>query len=108
MIFFISCLAVWRLCHLLAEEDGPWGIVYRIRKRLGNSQLGRLMDCVGCSSMWISIPVALLISNMFIITWLSLSAMTMLIETVYELLWKKAKDIGTGLFHGEIQRSKSD
>jgi hypothetical protein len=42
--FGISVLATWRLCHLLAEEDGPWDIIFRIRKQLGQGFFGSLLD----------------------------------------------------------------
>ena len=31
----LAALAVWRLTHLLAEEDGPWGLVARLRGLAG-------------------------------------------------------------------------
>ncbi len=43
--FALSVLAVWRVTHLLAREDGPGDVVYRLRRRLGETTLGRLMDC---------------------------------------------------------------
>lgn len=56
--FVLSALAVWRLTHLLAAEDGPWNIIVSIRRNLGNSIWGTLMDCFNCLSVWISIPFA--------------------------------------------------
>ena len=44
--FFLAALATWRVCHLLAGEDGPGGIMARLRLRLG-----RLADCFGCLSV---------------------------------------------------------
>ena len=56
--FCLTALAVWRMTHLLAEEDGPRDAVAKLRARLGASILGRLMDCFYCLSLWISLPLA--------------------------------------------------
>jgi hypothetical protein len=90
MQFILGCLAVWRVCHMLAYEDGPWDIILRTRRRLGRGMLGNLMDCVGCSSIWVSLPVATYLNRQWgktlVLTWLSLSAGTLLIEALYGLL----------------------
>lgn len=72
----ISILATWRLGHLLAEEDGPWDIIIRIRKQLGHGFFGTLLDCFYCLSIWIGIPFAVWMSNDWItgiIQWLAIS-----------------------------------
>jgi len=74
--FVIAALAVWRLSHLLAAEDGPWDIIVRIRRRLGTTNWGKLMDCFYCLSVWISIPFAFFVVNGMLdrfIVWLALS-----------------------------------
>jgi hypothetical protein len=82
--FVLASLAVWRVTHLLATEDGPGNIIAWARARLGNSMLGSLMDCFGCLSIWISIPFALLVSARPIVdcglTWLALSGAAFLLE----------------------------
>lgn len=52
--FALAALATWRVTHLLAEEDGPADVVFRLRKTLGDSPLGGLMDCYGCLSFWVA------------------------------------------------------
>jgi hypothetical protein len=52
-------LAVWRITHLLALEDGPFDAVLRLRRALGNSGLGHLMDCFYCLSLWVALLAAL-------------------------------------------------
>ncbi len=52
-------LAVWRITHLLALEDGPFDAVLRLRRALGNRALGRLMDCFYCLSLWVALLAAL-------------------------------------------------
>ncbi len=56
--FTLAALATWRVTHLLAEEDGPADVVVRLRKRLGDSTLGGLMDCFGCLSFWVAAPAS--------------------------------------------------
>ena len=94
MEFLLAVLAVWRLSHMLAHEDGPWDVIYRIRKRLGDGQLGRMMDYVGCNSIWVSLPAASYLKPMgenFVLIWLSLSAGTLFLEGMYGLLQRKAE-----------------
>jgi hypothetical protein len=83
MQFFISILAVWRLTHLFVSEDGPWDFVFRIRKKLGNSMVGKAMDCFYCLSLWMSVPFALLINEYWpirLICWISISGGACLLE----------------------------
>lgn len=56
--FVVCSLAVWRVTHLLVEEDGPGDVVARVRGRLGARALGRLMDCFFCLSIWVALPFA--------------------------------------------------
>jgi hypothetical protein len=81
--FCLSALAVWRLSHLLAEEDGPWDVIVRLRARLGSSMLGRMMDCFYCLSMWVSLPLAIWASDGWmglILQWPALSGAACLLE----------------------------
>jgi hypothetical protein len=81
--FCLSALAVWRLTHLLASEDGPWDVIVRVRARLGQSILGRLMDCFYCLSLWISLPLAVILSDGWsglLVYWLALSGAACLLE----------------------------
>ena len=54
----IAVLAVWRITHLFAEEDGPFQLVARLRKKLGAGFWGSLMDCFNCLSLWVALPFA--------------------------------------------------
>ena len=56
--FVLAALAVWRLTHLLAAEDGPWDLILRARGRLGATIWGKMLDCFNCLSLWIAIPFA--------------------------------------------------
>ena len=83
--FILSALAVWRLTHLLAEEDGPWDLIARLRSKLGAGLLGRLMDCFFCLSLWISLPLAIWLSSGWIgllLHWQALSGAACLLEKI--------------------------
>jgi hypothetical protein len=74
--FFLCTLAVWRITHLMSQEDGPFDVVLRFRKLLGQGFLGGLLDCFYCLSIWIALPFAFLLCNGWtegIIVWLALS-----------------------------------
>jgi hypothetical protein len=74
--FVLSILAVWRLTHLFSQEDGPWDLVFRLRKQLGQGFFGNLLDCFYCLSIWIAIPFAVWMSDDLItgiVHWLAIS-----------------------------------
>ncbi len=79
----ISVLAVWRVTHLLAAEDGPAGVIVRIRKKIGNGFWGRLLDCFYCLSLWTAAPFAYFAGESIrdrLTLWLALSAGAILLE----------------------------
>jgi len=81
--FVLSALAIWRLTHLFAKEDGPWDLIVRLRAWLGTGFFGRLMDCFYCLSLWFAFPFALWITRVWIpmlINWLALSGAACLLE----------------------------
>jgi hypothetical protein len=81
--FGLCALAVWRVAHLLAKENGPWDLIARMRGAMGSSVLGRMMDCLYCLSFLVSLPPALWLSSSpagFLLYWLSLSALACLVE----------------------------
>ncbi len=86
--FCLATLAVWRVSHLLAEEDGPWDLILKVRGWLGSSILGRLMDCFYCLSMWVSLPLAVWVSRIreggswigSLVVWLAVSGGACLLE----------------------------
>jgi len=65
--FIICTLAVWRITHLLSQEDGPFDTVIKFRKLFGQGFFGNLLDCFYCLSIWIAVPFAILLCN----DWLS-------------------------------------
>src|SRR5579871_3479785 len=81
--FFLCALALWRVTHLFAEEDGPWDLMVRLRRALGSRFLGRLMDCFYCLSLWFSLPLAVWLSSGWIgllLHWQALSGAACLLE----------------------------
>jgi Protein of unknown function (DUF1360) len=67
---------VWRVSHLLSQEDGPFDVVVRVRKMLGHGFFGSLLDCFYCLSIWVSIPFAAYLAGHWgegILIWLALS-----------------------------------
>lgn len=81
--FVVSSLAVWRVTHLIAEEDGPGDVVALARERLGSSALGGLMDCFYCLSIWVAAPFGVWLSLDLasgVVTWLALSGVACVIQ----------------------------
>ncbi len=76
-------LATWRLTHLLCLEDGPWNLVVRLRRAVGNGFWGKLLDCFECLSLWFAAPFAWLFGATWlerVCLWLALSAFAILME----------------------------
>jgi hypothetical protein len=91
--FALCALAVWRIAHLLARENGPWDLIARLRATLGSDVLGRLMDCFYSLSFLISLPVAVWMSgSRFLVPWLALSAVACLLERAMQG-WHKNRRI---------------
>lgn len=87
----LSALAVWRISHLISLEDGPFDIVYRLRRRLGPGFWGKLMDCFYCSSVWVALPFGCWLGRDWkerLLTWVALSGAACLAE---QLTAKKEK-----------------
>ena len=85
--FGVAALATWRLTHLLANEDGPGDFIARARKRLGTSEIGELMDCFHCTSLWVAMPFAFYVAKKptdRLTAWLALSAAACLLQEAKE------------------------
>jgi hypothetical protein len=81
--FLLATLAVWRITHLLAREDGPRNIVTRLRDKLGEGILGRLVTCFYCLSIWVALPFAWFLKGdaaETFVGWLALSGAAILVE----------------------------
>ena len=85
MRLVVAVLATWRVAHLLASEDGPADIIVRFRAWLGQSIVGKLMDCFNCLSLWIAALAAFFVSRTpleWLFCWLALSGGACLLERV--------------------------
>jgi hypothetical protein len=83
--FALAVLATWRVTHLFATEDGPADIIVRFRARLGESLVGRLMDCFNCLSLWVAALSAFFVSRRpleWLFCWLALSGGACLLERI--------------------------
>ncbi len=79
----VGTLVVWRITHLLQAEDGPWELVVRLRRRVGDGFWGKLLDCFYCLSLWVAFPVAFGLGDSrvrTVILWPALSAGAILLE----------------------------
>jgi hypothetical protein len=83
--FVIAALAVWRVTHLLAAEDGPWDLILRCRRALGDTIWGRMLDCFNCLSLWIAVPFTFFVvsgaADRFV-AWLAMSGAACLANRV--------------------------
>lgn len=60
LAFLLAVLAVWRVAHMVAREDGPADAFARWRNAIGQSSwIGRGFHCVLCLSFWLALPAAL-------------------------------------------------
>jgi hypothetical protein len=74
--FILCTMAVWRVAHLLAKEDGPFDIGFKLRSKAGQGFFGTLLDCFLCLSLWIAVPFAFVVGTDWtgrIVAWLALS-----------------------------------
>ena len=115
--FVLAVLATWRITHLLAREDGPADLIVRLRRSLGASFLGKMMDCFGCLSLWIAIPMAFFVGGdalELVLIWLALSGGAFLLEragpepVVIERF--AAKEVGDGVLRSDAssQHTRDD
>lgn len=83
--FALAGLAVWRVTHLLAFEDGPADVIVKLRVRAGSGPVGGLMDCFDCLSLWVAagfVPVAARRPAEGPVTWLALSGAACVLERI--------------------------
>lgn len=89
MLFFIVSVAIWRITHLLSKEDGPFEVIFRLRKLAGEGVWGQLLDCFYCLSIWISLPFALWTGSSIpekLLYWMAYSGLACLLEKATEKL----------------------
>ena len=82
-VFFIASLATWRISHLFSKEDGPFNIVYLLRKKAGAGFFGSLLDCFYCVTVWAAFPFGMWEGNSWwekLLCWWALSGAACLLE----------------------------
>ena len=62
MLLLVWALAAWRISYALVREQGPWGLLTRLRETTGivHDEAGRplavpdgnVLGCVWCFSVW--------------------------------------------------------
>jgi len=83
LLFISIILANWRLTHLFSKEDGPFDIIYRLRRLAGDGFWGKLLDCFYCASVWVSLPFAIYVPGTWVeklIYWIAFSGGACLLE----------------------------
>jgi len=81
--FVLAGLAVWRITHMLAREDGPADVLRRLRRHLGARMETQWVTCFNCLSIWLSLPFALFLKGNAAETfvgWLALSGGAILLD----------------------------
>lgn len=79
----LGVLALWRVTHLFAAEDGPWKLIARLRRRADQALWGELLHCFYCLSLWLAVPLALSLGRSWeerLLLWPALSGGAMLLQ----------------------------
>lgn len=80
--FLVYTLAIWRITSFLTVETGPYSIFYKLRTYLEDRI--KTLECFWCTSVYVSLPFAILLTdglNIVIYT-LALSALAIIINEV--------------------------
>ncbi|MBC7886495.1 MAG: DUF1360 domain-containing protein [Ferruginibacter sp.] len=94
--FLICTLVVWRISHLLSMEDGPFNLVYHLRKKAGAGFFGGLLDCFYCVSVWMALPFGLFAGNNWwekLLYWFAFSGAACLLEQATTIKKNDHRDI---------------
>ena len=76
-------LAAWRITHLFQAEDGPFDIIFLLRKKAGAGFFGNLLDCFYCLSIWVALPFAIWLGISWqekLLLWPAISGAAILLE----------------------------
>ncbi|WP_018627284.1 hypothetical protein [Niabella aurantiaca] len=83
LYFLLSVLAAWRITHLVVKEDGPFDVVFLLRKKAGNGFWGKLMDCFYCAGIWVALPFGCWLGSVWwerLLYWFAVSGAACLLE----------------------------
>jgi len=67
-IFLLSTLAVWRIGHMILDENGPFNVFgklanYTDKLKYKDGGLKQLLNCFYCMSVYLSIPFSIYLAN---------------------------------------------
>jgi hypothetical protein len=105
--FTLGILATWRVTYFFQAEDGPWDVVVRLRRFVGNGFWGTLLDCFYCLSVWIAAPFACWLGETWgerFLLWLSFSGGASIIQKITN----RHPDVPPALFVEEPGQEKTD
>lgn len=80
----VIALAIFRISYLLVEDYGPYNVFGKLRHRTQEYNFIDL-DCFSCTSIYVSLPFALL-NDSWLIYWMGYSAAALLIYRLHERL----------------------
>ena len=81
----LAILAVYRVAHMIAKEDGPFDVLSRIRGRIDPEQkgwVGRGINCAACLSFWLSLVVFALGGSW--LEWLAVAGGVLIIHLFFQ------------------------
>ena len=85
LYFALAVLAVYRVAHMAAREDGPFDVFARLRERAGQKTwVGRGLHCVLCISFWLSLPAAFLTGLPWFLAWLGIAGGVLVLHKIFE------------------------
>lgn len=91
---FLGALAVWRLAHLVGPlvraGAAPNRLLARLRRWAGD---GSSAACFYCLSLWVSVPVALVIGQGWVeqvLLWLALSTAAIALDLLLDLISRRS------------------
>jgi hypothetical protein len=71
----------------MSKEDGPFDLIFLLRRKAGAGFFGNLLDCFYCLSLWIALPVGIWLGSTWIekiLFWWALSGAACLLEQATE------------------------
>lgn len=84
--FVLAALVVYRLARLLALEEGPGGVILKLRAACGGydlgpdgqprTNLGRGINCPHCIGVWLALPAGIWLGGVewhSLVYWLALA-----------------------------------
>ena len=82
----LAVLAVYRAAHMIALEEGPFGLFARLQAATARQAnwFQRGVNCVLCLSFWLSAPAALLLQwhtwQEYVLLWLGIAGAVVVLQ----------------------------